>query len=155
MLTNNLYFFDVNKKTTVLRKQRKTYFTDPFLYSVLNGYVHGTYGDYSTDVEDKLIEGVVMEHLARADKHKNYDGFLGYYSAKKETDFVFCKDKKVGIEVKCQNNVEFKDFNNRQLFDENILLSKTTFKKNENILILPASIFLISIEKWKNTKLMR
>lgn len=147
MLTNNLYFFDVSKKTIILRKQRKTYFTDPFLYSVFRGYVHGKYDDYSTDAADKLIEGVVLEHLARADRHKNYDGFLGYYAAKKETDFVFCRDRKIGVEIKWQNMVGFQDFSNKHLFDENILLSKTTFKRNGDSLIIPVSIFLMAVER--------
>ena len=145
MLTNNLYFFDVNKKTVVLRKQRKTYFTDPFLYGVFKGYITGKYEDYSNSMQDKLIEGVVLEHLSRIDKNKNYNGFLGFYSAKKETDFAFCKDKKVGIEVKWQNAVGLEDLNNRQMFDENIILSKTTFGKDETILIIPVSIFLMAV----------
>lgn len=144
MLINNLYFFDANKKTVILRKQRKTYFTDPFLYSVFKGYINGKYGDYSADVHDKLIEGVVLEHLARSDRYKNYDGFLGYYHTKKETDFIFCKNQRIGIEVKWQNKVDFSDLNN--LFDENILLSKTTLKRDENSLIIPASIFLMAVE---------
>ncbi len=145
MLINNLYFFDVNKKVPVLRKQRKTYFTDPFLYSVFRGYVHGKYENYAIDDEDKIIEGIVLEHLARTDKYKNYNGFIGYYSKDKETDFVFCKDKKTGIEVKWRNKVDFNDFNNGNLFDEKILLSKTTFKmdKEGKILVIPLSIFLV------------
>jgi len=96
-------------------------------------------------VQDKLIEGIVLEHLARADKYKGSENFLGYYCGKKETDFVFCKDQRIGIEVKWQNKVDFGDLNNKFLFDENILLSKTTFKKDKNCLILPVSVFLMVI----------
>jgi len=116
-LINNLYFFDVNKKTIILRKQRKTYFTDPFLYyRVFKGYSAGKYEDYSTDVQDKLVEGIVLEHLARTDKYKESENFLGYYCGKKETDFVFCKDQRIGIEVKWQNKVDFDDLNSKFLF---------------------------------------
>jgi len=96
MLTNNLYFFGVNKKTVILRKQRKTYFTDPFLYSVFKGYITGKYEDYSNSMQDKLIEGVVLEHLSRIDKNKNYNGFLGFYSAKKKPISHSAKIKRLG-----------------------------------------------------------
>ena len=128
-----------------MRKQRKTYFTDPFLYSVFKGYACGKYEDYSTVAADKIIEGVVLEHLARLGRYKNYDGFLGYYTARGETDFVFCRNKKAGIEVKWQSRAGFGDFNNKGLFDENIIVSKTTFKKDGNSLIIPASLFLMAL----------
>ncbi|MDI6730505.1 MAG: hypothetical protein QMD06_03055, partial [Candidatus Altarchaeum sp.] len=59
--------------------------------------------------------------------------------------FVSCKDKKTGIEIKWKNKVDFNYFNNGNLFDDKILLSKTTFKidKNEKTLIIHLSIFLV------------
>jgi hypothetical protein len=153
LLTNQLYQLDYNKKIPVFRKEKKNYFTDPFLYSVCKGYINGKYQDYSEEIKEKLIEGVVCEALAKLIKiNLDISSSLWFYLKKKETDFVLKqKDNLIGIELKWQNKVSKSDFNNFYLFKKKILLSKNELKfdKENNFLIVPAHLFLAALEPKK------
>jgi len=146
LLTNQLYQLDYNKKIPVFRKEKKNYFTDPFLYSVCKGYINGKYQDYSEENQDKLIEGVVCEALARLVRiNLDLSSSLWFYLKKKETDFVLKqKNNLIGIELKWQNKVNKSDFNNFYLFKKKILLSKNELKfdKENDFLIIPTYLFL-------------
>lgn len=144
LLINNLYQVALDKKLPILRKERKCYFLDPFLYSVFTGYSFGKYGDYSSNNEDKIIEGVVCETLARFNRtNLDVNHFLWYFFGKGETDFVVKFDNSVtGIEVKWQEKTDKRDFKNFYSFKEKILLSKKYLAIEDNFLIVPTSIFL-------------
>ncbi|MFH0836876.1 MAG: ATP-binding protein, partial [Candidatus Aenigmatarchaeota archaeon] len=107
LLTNNLYQIDINKKMPLFRKDRKTYFLDPFMYSVFSGYVNGVYKPYIN--EDKLIEIIVCESLKRMINRQDSDKFLFFYKKNNETDFVFKDKELIGIEVKL-GTADKKDF---------------------------------------------
>lgn len=143
LLINNLYQVNLGKRLPVFRKERKCYFLDPFLYSVFKGYTQGRYKDYSEGFEDRLLEGVVCETLARFDRRGlDTDHFLWYF-LKKETNFVVkAENKLVGIELKWQTRVDNRDFNNFYSFDRRILLSRDSFSYENGLLTIPASIFL-------------
>ncbi|MEM5812052.1 MAG: ATP-binding protein [Candidatus Aenigmatarchaeota archaeon] len=129
----NFHTFDLNKKIVVYRKMRKAYFIDPFLFHVIQRKLTG-----KKEVDnDKIVEGVVVESLTRAIKDKLK---IGFYHNKKEIDICFSN---FGIEVKWQENVNFKDFPKVDIKNK-ILLSKNTLEFDEahNILILPVSLFL-------------
>jgi len=149
MLTNQLYQFDYNKKVPLFRKEKKNYFIDPFLYSVCSGYVNGKYQDYSYTNEENLIVGIVCEALARLMRtNLEISPFLWFFIKNKETDFVLKKNNKIiGIELKWQNKVDKRDFNNFGLFNNRILLSKKNleFDKRNNFLIIPAYLFLAMV----------
>ena len=142
LLVNNLYQVDLTKKLPVFRKERKSYFLDPFFYSVFQGHVLGKYQDYSEENESKLMEGVVCEALARL-KRKSPDtsSFLWFFSNKKETDFVLREGSLYGIEVKWREKATRGDFSNFYSFKKRILLTKNAFQEGD-VLILPASVFL-------------
>lgn len=146
LLTNQLYQFDYNKKMPLFRKEKKNYFLDPFLYSVCSGYTKGRYQDYSGEKEEDLIEGVVCESLARLVRvDLDISSNLWFYQKRKETDFVLKDGNKfVGIELKWQNKVDKRDFNNFGLFRSRMLLSKREFEfdKENNLFIIPVYLFL-------------
>jgi predicted AAA+ superfamily ATPase len=134
----------------LFRKERKTYFRDPFLFSVFSGYTLGVYQNYSVNAEPYLIEGIICETLARAQMPSetlllNNSG-LGFYTGKKEVDFIVnvdpVKKQRVGIEVKWQNKVTIQDFHHANLFSHRIILSKKTLRLDDNTLIVPACLFL-------------
>lgn len=147
LLVNNLYQVNLSKKLPIFRKERKCYFIDPFLYSVFKGYSLGRYQDYSEDSEDKLLQGVVCEALARLNRqYLDISNFLWFYTKKKETDFVLLvKDSVIGIELKFKDTVDKTDFSNFYSFMSGILLSKKAFKFEDNFLIIPAGLFLCLI----------
>ncbi|HII30315.1 hypothetical protein AUJ69_01460 [Candidatus Woesearchaeota archaeon CG1_02_47_18] len=146
LLINQLFQLEYNKKIPLFRKERKSYFIDPLLYSVCKGYIAGKYQDYSEDSRESLIEGIICEALARRARiNLDISSSLWFYLKKKETDFVLKEtDKLIGIESKWQNKVSKSDFNNFSLFKNRILLSKREFKfdKTNGFLILPAYLFL-------------
>ncbi|MBD3203674.1 AAA family ATPase [Candidatus Woesearchaeota archaeon] len=149
LLLNNLYQVNPNSKTPVFRKNKKAYFKDPFYYSVFKGLTMGKFQDFSQNKSDILLEGVVCEALSRI-KQKSYDfsDFLWFFAKKKETDFCININKElIGIELKWQNNIDIKDFNNKHVFKKRILLSKNdlSFDKEFNFLTIPVSIFLMLI----------
>jgi len=156
LLTNQLYQLDYNKKIPVFRKEKKNYFLDPFLYSVCKGYTLGKYQDYSNENKDRLIEGIVCEHLARLFRiNLDFSSSLWFYLKKKETDFVLkYRNKLIGIELKWQNKVSKSDFSNFGLFKNRILLSKREFKfdKKNNFLIIPVFLFLLIVDLKKVIK---
>ncbi|MBD3204656.1 DUF4143 domain-containing protein [Candidatus Woesearchaeota archaeon] len=146
VLINLLYQFNYNKKIPLFRKKKKSYFLDPFLFSVFNGYTLGKYQDYSFENKASLVEGIVCEALARRVRQDlDISSNLWFFTKKKETDFVLQQDKKIlGIEVKYQNKVTKSDFNNYAIFKKRILLSTNDYEfiKEKNMLIIPVSLFL-------------
>lgn len=153
LLTNQLYQLNYNKKIPAFRKERKTYFIDPFLYSVCKGYTCGKYQDYSNENKENLIEGMVCECLAKLVRiNLDISSSLWFYLKKKENDFVLKQGGKLtGIELKWQNKVNKSDFNNFNLFKTRVLLSKKDFKfdKENNFLIIPTHLFLSIVDSQK------
>jgi len=144
----NFYTFDLNKKHIVYRKMRKAYFTDPFLFHVMQRKLIGkrTMDDYDYS---KIVEGVVAGDIARLmNKLK-----IGFYHNRKEVDVCF---DNFGVEVKWQKNVSFKDFPGVDIKNK-IMLSKNEFKfdPERQILIVPVCLFLSmcsnkdNYQKWK------
>ena len=144
LLTNNLYQVALHKALPALRKERKCYFLDPFLYSVFRGYSLGKYSDYSIGNEDKLIEGVLCETLARFNRiNLDISHFLWYFFSGNETDFaVKAGNNVIGIELKWQEKADKRDFKNFRSFKHKLLLSKKDFGFEGDLLVVPASIFL-------------
>ncbi|RLE93139.1 MAG: ATP-binding protein [Thermoprotei archaeon] len=144
LLIRTFYQADKASKKPNLRKEKKVYFTDPFLYSAFKGYMHEIYSDYSLQDASKIVEGIIAEHLAR--QFRDHHSRVTFYVEKGETDFAVLtqSQKYVGIEVKWQKNVSLKDFNNRHRFKTKILVSKNDLEylKKENMLIISAPIIL-------------
>jgi len=130
----NVHFFDFNKKKILFRKMRKVYFIDPFILHTINFKIYGTqYEDFP-----KTVEGLVIESLIR----KSGNLKVGFYTNRKEIDVAF---NNFGIEVKWQEKVTPKDFPRTLDVKNKIIVSKKDFDfiKEENLLILPAHIFLV------------
>jgi len=136
LAVRNVHFFDFNKKTVIFRKMRKVYFIDPFILHTINFRIYGTkYEDFP-----KMVEGLVTESLIR----KFGSLKLGFYTNRKEIDVAF---NNFGIEVKWQEKVTSGDFP-KTFIKNKIIISKKDFDfvKDENLLILPASLFLALVD---------
>lgn len=149
LLLRVFYQVDLSSKTPNYRKEKKVYFTDPFLYNVFKGYSHEVYRDYSVENADILVENIIGEHLAR--QFRRHKTRVMYYCEVKETDFVLLKEnlKLLGIEVKWQKDVKPEDFPNRHRFKEKILVTMNDLDYCEkyNMALIPASVFLILLDK--------
>jgi len=145
LLLDNLYQVDPTARVAVPRKEKKTYFTDPFLYSAFSGYVMGKYQDFSTGKEALLVEGVVCDALKRwLGAYFSSSSRLWFFAGKKETDFAMATGDGAltGIEVKWQSTVTAKDFANAGLFKHRIVLSKHDIDLSGETMVLPAAVFL-------------
>jgi len=137
LVIRQVFQADPTKKTVLPRKERKTYFTDPLLYNLFSKKL--LFKTPTAEDTPKKVEGVIGEHLFR-EKGEAY-----YCYTNKETDFILLKEQ-VGIEVKWQDQVTEKDFENPHLFKKRILISKKTLKEGKTK-IVPASIFLLTYPK--------
>ncbi len=144
-LIDTLHQVDPNQRVAVPRKEKKTYLTDPFLFSVFSGYVAGKQQDFSAGNEALLVEGMVCEALKRwLGSFFSTSSRLWFFAGKKETDFVVAVDDDAlaGIEVKWQSKANDRDFANASLFKHRILLSKHDLDISNGMAVIPAAIFL-------------
>lgn len=123
--------FPIEKGVEAFRRMRKVYFTDPFLFHVFKKEIKGMSIEESET--PSLVEGIVAEHLIRK------FGKIFYFHQKKEVDFYI---DDTGIEVKWQRKVGKKDFPDINVKNR-ILLSRHDFEIYEDMIILPAHVFLL------------
>lgn len=130
-----------NGKTLSFRKERKIYFTDPFLYRLFSNKLNVV----DREAESKLVEGIVLDHLMRMTGFSSINGVnnrLFYYNAKKEIDFILDKS---AIEVKWQNSPNSSDFP-KSGFKFKFLLTKKTLELKGEVKLIPVPLFLAFIE---------
>jgi len=127
--------FPVNPGRNVgkYRGMRKAYFIDPFLYWAFKRVI--TQRGFEEEDIAGVVEGIVGEHLIRR------FGQVFYFYKKKEVDFYF---DGTGVEVKWQKRVDRRDFP-RVDVERKILLTVDTFKSEDDLLIIPVSVFLLTL----------
>lgn len=143
-----LYFLDRNKRAANPNKGKKFYFIDPL---VLNLARHEL--SLSTGQEFSLaVEGAVAAHLLRNFEHRLFEGFgsmekvFYWRSAKgKEVDFVVLHGESlVPVEVKYQSSISRSDYTTmKRSFGKGILVTKNTFLLDEEVVGIPAPLFLL------------
>ncbi len=124
------YIFPISDRGIPLfRKERKAYFTDPFLFNLFSRKLNLP----TAGTEPKVVEGIVHSHLSRT-----LTG-IGYVQKDKETDFV---SKGLSLEVKWQENVTKLDIPKSDS-THNIVLSKATSGEG----IIPVAVFLSLLDE--------
>ena len=156
-----LYQIDLNKKIASIRKTKKIYFHDPFLFWVFQGYVNGL-SDYfagskkrigDNTFKGKLIENLVMNHLMRLENRTTWSNKVFFFRTtnQAEVDFVIklSENKIIPIEVKYKDTVTEKDFIHLDKIDKKTgyLISKDTLQRVDERWIIPVEVFLL-IDKW-------
>lgn len=120
------YFYDVHRRITVHRKNKKIYFHDPFILNVLTSK-----RNIKVDKE-KVIEGVVGSVLKRKEMLKE----LHYSSGQKETDFVIPPE--TGIEVKYRNRISKEDRIKRNEIKDLVFITRDLLEED----CIPIHIYL-------------
>ncbi len=126
----NYFQVKLHDLTPLFRKERKFYFLDPLLLQTFRRL-------FGKGPEtDRIIEGVVGEHLKRL--YPTY-----FFSGSKEVDFV---TPHFGVEVKWRQRVRPQDFP-RVGIKNKLLLSrdKLEFLEGSNLAIVPVSLFLFQL----------
>jgi hypothetical protein len=164
------YFYRYNStdKAPKYDSEKKVYFHDPFFLYAIHGWI--TQKDsyklslqYVSKPEQQasLIENIVSDHVVRLafnlsqrkssfDYHQCVFYWKGYKD--REVDFVVKdEDSLIPIEIKYQNDIKKEDYYG--LFDfkkatgikNSIVITKQDLKVENDILLIPASLFLLLI----------
>lgn len=133
--------FPVAGRRYAFRKERKVYFSDPFLYGMFARKAN--FAD--RERESKVAEGILYNHLHRfANRGRTLaepKTAIGFHSGKREVDFVIGG---TGIELKWRDKVGVEDFPEVGINDR-LLLSKKTLKNEGKTVILPLPLFLAAL----------
>lgn len=148
-------FYSLDQKRTDIKKNKKIYFSDPFIRSTLIAQARGFLSeafDYSRKVifsQDNLpaiAEEVAAHHL----KRKSDQLFYGQ-TQKSEIDFVALQKGKAFLyEVKYQKTVR-PQVHWGSLRGEIEILTKSTLKTEKRIKYIPLSLFLTTFDNSRKT----
>lgn len=150
-----LHSYDFNKKDMKFKGDKKVYLQDPFIFYSLESFLTGkNLNDVIAEtLQDEkslseIIEGIVCSHLIMNKEVpilREPKTFLWFYydTRGREINHVLRTDESyLGIEVKYQSGVSFKDISTVSQVKKYIILSKEDLGKEENILIVPVELFL-------------
>ncbi len=142
-IVNEVPFIEISQKRVAWRKNRKYYFSDPFIYWIITNWGQG--GGSITqvfkemfnvpEIAGALIENVVENHLCHWGDHLGYGAAQG-----REIDFVIIA-KDTGVEVKFQNKVTSYDAAALKPFKRSYLVSKNTLEDMGHAIAIPAHLF--------------
>ena len=146
-----IYFLERNKKLANPNKGKKFYFSDPLILN-LAAREAGLPALTSHGIAE---ESVVAIHIIRKFGKRIFEGlgnidkvFYWRSSKGKEVDFVALYDNKIlPIEVKYQSAISRSDYSTmKRSFGRGILVTKDIFFRDNQILGIPAPVFLLLIE---------
>jgi len=166
-VVSTIYRLDRGKGGPRFEKEKKIYFQDPFIFHALRGwassrsfYINSLEYVGNPETCSKLVESVICNHLIRLafnmfpSSDYEYANRLFYWenSLRKEVDFVIkLNGKYIPIEVKYQSDVKKDDLLALQAFMQGgssylgIVITKDSLKIEENLVFLPACLFLTFI----------
>ena len=146
-LLQETFFYNISQKRIVIKKNKKYYPVDPFLFWVFNCFITGSnqienfYQKYSlSPLNSRLAESFVASEL-----YKNELDFYFFRNAR-ELDFYIPRYQ-LGIEVKYKQKIVSADLKGLDCAKRKIIVSKKTLEKRGEILIVPAYLFgLVDLE---------
>jgi predicted AAA+ superfamily ATPase len=159
-ILKTVYQVDLNSGLLELKKHKKIYFTDPFIFWSFFGWVMG-WGDYFKESEamllngqfkSRFVESVIFAHLLKREKSFEFGNKIFFHKGKKEIDFLFRQEQKnfLPIEVKYQNNVSDKDFSaiKKLNFKKGLVITKEFIDLKSSFKFVPAELFLLEIDRF-------
>lgn len=133
-----LYFFDLNKKMPNFGKNKKIYFSDPFIYHVFNKRIYFK----ENEISPELIEATVISNLSRL-SYEKLPPSIYYWKNKKEVDAVLkIKNEIFPFEIKYQAKISKQDYRGLYYFNKGILVTKNFLNKGEKYSAIPAHLLL-------------
>lgn len=159
-ILKTVYQVNLNSGLLELRKNKKIYFTDPFIFWSFFGWTIG-WGDYFKESKimmsdgqfrSKFIESIVFAHLLKLEKSFEFGNKIFFHKSKKEIDFILRKEKKnfLPIEMKYQSNISDKDFAviKKSGFKKGFVITKDFINLKGNFKFIPVELFLLEFEKF-------
>ena len=160
---NNTYQVDLNSKEPVYIKERKIYFTDPFIYHAVRGWITGRpdYHDLSKEVllnselKGNMMEMIISDHLIRlaysldpSDVFCPHEHvmFFRKKDSDREIDFILKHRKSLyPFEVKYRNKIGRKELENLFLLRKGVLVTKDILNTHNQYSLIPVELFLLLI----------
>ena len=151
-----LYPYDFSKKDIKFKGSKKVYFQDPFIFYSLESYLTGKNVNEviaetleSEELLSKIIEGIVYAHLVMNQETpilREARTFLWFYydaRGRELDDLLKTGESYLGIEVKYQSGVNFKDILKIPEIKKYIILSKEDIGQEKNVFMAPVEIFFV------------
>jgi len=140
-LLKETMYYSIPQKRVVVKKNKKYYPVDPFLFWIFYSFITGSndielfFQKYSLPpLDSQITEGFVASELFK-------QGFEFYFFRNsKELDF-FIPEEEVGIEVKYKDRIVSSDLEGLRYCKRKILISKNSLEKRSDILIIPVYLF--------------
>lgn len=130
-----LHFLELDKKILNYAKNKKLYFSDPFIYHVFGQKIY--FKEF--EITPALIEAVVVSHLSRF-------GETSYWKNKREVDVLLkVKEELFPCEVKYQHRISPQDYAGLHHFQKGILVTRDYLNLGEKYSAVPVHLFLASL----------
>ncbi len=143
-IVSQIYNYNYSQKKINLRKNKKIYLNDPFLFSLFAWWLDGKIPDAKSILKDSILKSRIAENLAFLHLKRMFQEV--YFSRdKEEIDFI-C-GQKFAFEVKFQNKIARDDYRGLLKFGGNkFIITKNNFDINGEIKLLPLELFLLTKE---------
>lgn len=134
-------FYNIPEERPVLKKNKKYYPSDTFLFWIFNSFISGAneidrfYQKYlQVPLDSQIAETFIASELYKR-RFKFY-----YFKNKREIDFWIPKEE-LAIEVKYKNKITKQDMQGLKYGRKKIIVSKNTLEKKDSILVIPIYLF--------------
>ena len=134
-------FYNIQQKRPLIKKNKKYYPTDPFLFWMFNSFIYG-----SNQIEyfyqrylESPLDSQIAEAFVASELYKQELEFF-YSKNSRELDFYIPKYE-MGIEVKYKSKISSYDLEGLKYVNRKIVLSKDVLEKRNGVLIIPIYLF--------------
>ncbi|MFH1905669.1 MAG: ATP-binding protein [bacterium] len=134
-------FYNIPQKRVILKKNKKYYPTDTFLFWIFNSFISGANeinGFYQKYLQPSL-DSRIAEAFIAGELYKQGLEFY-YFKDKKEIDF-WIPNGELAIEVKYKDRITKEDMQGLKYGKRKIVVSKNTLEMKDDILIIPIYLF--------------
>lgn len=135
-----LYHYDYHQKRINLRKNKKIYLKDQFLYWLLDWWLNGNPNTYKELPKNPIIKSRVVENLVFLHL-KSIVPELFFYKETQEIDFLY---KNMAWECKYQNRISPEELKTLMKFPgKKFVVTKTELFIKKEYECIPAELFLL------------
>jgi len=151
-----LFQVDVHTGTPKVKKMKKAYFIDSFLYWTFLGWVENwmAYPQnvksrlVNAELKSRLVEQVVANELFyRVDQRDWLNSNVFFWKNSGEIDFIVLRERNmIPVEVKYQKGADFSDFKviHKLGFKRGLLVTADQMDLRDDFVMLPVEMFLLA-----------
>lgn len=140
-----VYNYDYHQKKMRLRKNKKFYLNDPFLFWLLRWWLEGDLASPSESMGDSMLKSRLIENICYSRLSSLFSDIY-FYREKEEIDFIV---KNMAWECKYQSRISAGDLGELLKFaGAKFVITKETFKISDGCQFLPVELFLLLPKKY-------